>query len=95
MRRGPVRAWLSRVRSRGSLECGEAHLERRGSAGCGVAQQGAAWLSGERSGSLGAGGLLGQCSVRYRVRRRSVDSASGIAGPSAIIRNETGPERER
>jgi hypothetical protein len=72
-------AWLSRVR-RGSVECGNAPLERRDSAGCGLAQQGAVWLSGERSGSLGAGGLLGQCSVRYRVRRSSVDSASGIAG---------------
>ncbi len=86
------------MRSRGSVECGEAYLERRDSAGCGVAQQGAAWLSGERSGSFGAGGLLGQCRVYFRVRRSAVGSASGSAGPSelsAITRYETGPERER
>jgi hypothetical protein len=79
--KGKVRRGSVRVRC-GSVECGKAHLVRRGSAGCGVAQQGAAWFSGERRGSFGAGGLLGPCSVRSRVRRGSVGSASGSAGPS-------------
>jgi hypothetical protein len=77
---------------RGSVECVEAHLERRDSAGCGVVHQGATWLSGVRRGPFGAGGLLGQCSVHYRVLRGSVGIVRRAA---AIISYEIGPERGR
>jgi hypothetical protein len=61
------------------IQCGvvqrnaaELSKERRGSVECGEIQWNAAQLSGMRSSSFGAGGLLGQCSVHSRVRHGSV-----------------------